>query len=80
MGIIHLGRDYETERVEAAAKRALKFNTCSYRSMKAILSTGLDQQPDSLEQRSGPDEPAVASKHSRTGILPIIKNEEENPA
>ena len=46
MGIIHLGRHYEPERVEAAAKRALKYNTCSYRSMKAILSTGLDQQPD----------------------------------
>ena len=49
MGIIQLGRCYEPARVEAAAKRALKFNTCSYRSMKAILSTGLDQQQDILE-------------------------------
>jgi transposase len=49
MGIIQLGRYYEPARVEAAAKRALKFNTCSYRSMKAILSTGLDQQQDILE-------------------------------
>jgi transposase len=44
LGIIRLGRHYEPERVEAAAQRALKFNACSYRSMKAILSAGLDRQ------------------------------------
>ena len=47
LGIIHLSRDYEPVRVEAAAARALRFNTCSYRSMKAILSSGLDRQPGS---------------------------------
>jgi len=52
MGIMHLARDYEQIRVEAAAKRALKFNTCSYRSMKAILSAGLDQQSDPEETGS----------------------------
>ncbi len=46
LGIINLTRDYEPVRVEAAARRALKFKTCSYRSMKAILSAGLDRQPD----------------------------------
>jgi transposase len=50
LGIIHLTRDYEPARVEAAAQRALKFNACSYRSMKAILSTGLDRQHDNGEQ------------------------------
>lgn len=50
MGIIHLERDYERERIEAAAQRALKFNTCSYRSMKTILSTGLDRRRDTGEQ------------------------------
>jgi transposase len=49
LGIINLTRDYEPVRVEAAARRALKFKTCSYRSMKAILSTGLDRH-DSGEQ------------------------------
>ena len=44
LGIIRLGRHYEPERVEAAAERALKFNACSYRSMKAILTAGLDRQ------------------------------------
>jgi transposase len=46
LGVIHLSRHYESERIEAAAKRALKYNACSYRSVKAILSSGLDQQPD----------------------------------
>jgi hypothetical protein len=49
LGIIRLGRHYEPERVEAAAERALKFNACSYRSMKAILSAGLDRQQDNGE-------------------------------
>ena len=49
MGIIHLERHYEPERVEAAAERALKFNACSFRSMKAILASGLDKHPDSQE-------------------------------
>jgi len=51
LGIINLTRDYEPGRVEAAAKRALQFKTCSYRSMKAILTTGLDRQPDREQPR-----------------------------
>jgi len=50
LGIIRLGQHYEPERVEAAAQRALKFNTCSYKSMRAILAAGLDRQPDTGEQ------------------------------
>jgi transposase len=49
MGIIHLGQHYEPERVEAAAKRAIKYNTCSYKSVSAILAAGLDRQPDDGE-------------------------------
>ena len=49
LGIIRLGRHYEPERVEAAAERALQFNACSYRSMKAILAAGLDRQQGSRE-------------------------------
>ena len=48
LGIMRLGQHYEPERVEAAAQRALKYNTCSYRSMSAILATGLDRQPDTI--------------------------------
>jgi hypothetical protein len=43
LGIIRLERHYEPPRVEAA-KRTIKFSTCSYRSMKSILSSGLDRQ------------------------------------
>lgn len=46
LGIIRLGNHYAPERVEAAAERALKFNTCSYKSMRAILAAGLDRQID----------------------------------
>lgn len=57
MGIINLGRHYEPERVEAAAKRALKYHACSFRSMKAILSAGLDRQGDTGEQPALPGLP-----------------------
>jgi len=50
LGIINLTRHYEPVRVEAAARRALEFKACSYRSMKAILSAGLDRQSDGGEQ------------------------------
>ena len=53
MGIIQLARSYTPQRVEAAAQRALKYKTYSYKSMKAILSCGLDQQQDTPEQPSG---------------------------
>jgi transposase len=52
LGIINLTRHYEPVRVEAAARRALKFQACSYRSMKAILSSGLDRQADHGESPS----------------------------
>jgi len=49
MGIINLSRHYEPVRVEAAAERALKYNACSYRSMKAILAAGLDKETNGRE-------------------------------
>ncbi len=45
LGIMRLSRDYKPQRVEAACERALKFNACSYRSIKSILKTGLDKEP-----------------------------------
>ena len=50
LGIMRLVQHYEPARVEAAAQRALTFNTCSYKSMRAILATGLDRQPIAVEQ------------------------------
>lgn len=49
MGIVRLGQNYEPERVEAAARRALTYNTCSFKSVNAILAAGLDRQPSAHE-------------------------------
>lgn len=53
LGILRLSHHYTPERVEAAARRALAFNTCTYKSMRAILVAGLDRQaiPDAPPQR-----------------------------
>lgn len=51
LGLVRLCERYGAGRVEAACRRALHFNTCSYRSIKAILARGLDRQ-------SAPEEPA----------------------
>jgi hypothetical protein len=45
-GIFRLEKDYPKERIENAARRALKYRTCSYQSIKSILATGLDKQTD----------------------------------
>jgi transposase len=54
LGIINLTRDFEPLRVEAAAERALRFKTYSYRSVKAILATGLDRPARNSEQSELP--------------------------
>ena len=43
LGVMRLARSYPNERVEAAARRALTYNACSFRSMKSILIRGLDR-------------------------------------
>ena len=48
LGIMSLGKTYGHERLEAASRRALACNATSYRSIKSILSLGLDRVP--LEQ------------------------------
>jgi transposase len=45
LGIIRLEKRYGKERLEAAAKRALTIRAYSYKSVKSILKTGLDQMP-----------------------------------
>jgi transposase len=49
LGILGLGQRYEPERLEAAAERALKYNTCSFKSVRAILVADLDRQQDTEE-------------------------------
>jgi transposase len=43
LGVLRLEKHYPQERIEAAARRALKYNTCSFRSLRNILSSGLDR-------------------------------------
>jgi transposase len=54
LGVLRLGNRYTNERLEAACRRAVAMNACSYRSIKSMLATGFDRQP--LED---PDIPAA---------------------
>jgi len=74
----HLTRDYDPIRVEAAAQRALQFNACSYRSMKAILSTGLDRQQDNGKQPALPG--LLPHQNIRGPEYYQFNNEEKNCA
>ena len=49
LGIIRLGKGVGAQRLEAACARALHFGTCSYHSVKSILESGLDRQPQEPE-------------------------------
>ncbi len=44
MGLMSLAKKYGNERLEAACKRAIITNCVSYKSIKSILTTGLDKQ------------------------------------
>lgn len=56
LGIVRLGQRYGPERLEAACRRALRFNAASFRSVKSILARSLDRQRegDSPEQATLP--------------------------
>ena len=45
LGLMHLVKRYERERVAAACQRALAIGGPSYRSVEAILKNGLDKVP-----------------------------------
>jgi transposase len=52
LGLMHLGKRYEPERMLAACQRALQIGSTSYRSVNAILKNGLDKVPLPLEAES----------------------------
>ncbi len=55
LGIIRLGEKYPHARVEAAARRALTLNVCSYQSLKSILENHLDgQSPETARDPASP--------------------------
>lgn len=53
LGIFRLEKHYPKERIENASRRALKYRTYSYQSIKSILATGLDKHADLFPQSSG---------------------------
>ncbi|MCK4502708.1 MAG: IS21 family transposase, partial [Desulfuromonadales bacterium] len=64
MGLIRLGKIYGPERLEAACDLALEGGATSYKSVKSILKTGLDQQP---RQQTLPITEPIAHDNIRGG-------------
>ncbi len=56
LGLLRLGRSYGIERLEAACRRALVMGACSFKSVRSILATQLDQEPLALEEVPVPAE------------------------
>jgi len=55
LGILRLGDQYPKPRVEAAARRAVELNACSYQSLKSILQRRLDgAEPESAPAAQPP--------------------------
>jgi transposase len=52
LGIFRLGRQAGQDRLEAACKRAIAINACSYTSVKSIIDKGLDRR--TLEEKAPP--------------------------
>ncbi|WP_291991758.1 IS21 family transposase [Candidatus Accumulibacter sp. ACC003] len=48
-GLLRLADQFGRGRLDAACSRALNFGTPSYRTIKQILKTGLDQQPELID-------------------------------
>jgi hypothetical protein len=76
LGILRLGKEYSPERLEAAARRALALNACSYQSVKSILQCNLDSQP--VEPAAPPQPPLQhpnirGSEYFDTGEPPALQ-------
>ena len=55
LGIMRLGRHYGRDRLEAACRRAVRLDVCTYRSIKSILATKADRRPlPSVGETQGP--------------------------
>ena len=54
LGLMRLGKIYGSQRLEAASKRALIYQATSYRSVNAILKSGLDKEELVTEAKTSP--------------------------
>jgi len=64
LGILRLSKSYPKERMEAACRRALRINSCSYKSVRSILENGLDREP----LRETQSNPAISHENIRGSI------------
>lgn len=60
MGLISLGRKYSAARLEAGCRRALDIGSPSYKTVKALLTSGLDRAP-AIPRALAPKEPDHAN-------------------
>ncbi len=65
LGIMRLGKKYGEQRLEAACGRALHLGSLSYRTVKNILSSGVEQLP--LPGKMAPRPPAPIHENIRGG-------------
>jgi len=65
LGILRLEKHYPKERVEKGARRALRFGALSFKSLRKILSSGLDrlEQDDNSSQSSLPAHENIRGSH-----------------
>jgi len=63
LGILRLGKSFGDERLEAAARRALLIDACSYRSVQSILKNGLDRQ--ALPRNEQPERQPIRHRNIR---------------
>lgn len=76
LGILRLSKTYAAQRVEAAARRAIALNACSYQSIKSILKCNLDSQAiePTAEPKPPLDHPNIrGSEYFDTGDEPTVQ-------
>lgn len=61
-GVLRLAQEYGSERMEAAARRAIFTDVATYQSVRAILKNGLDKVPLTVPHTQ---EPPIAHKNIR---------------
>src|SRR5207245_6704694 len=74
MGILRLGKTFGNDRLEAACLRALSISAFSYKSVKSILNSGLDQRP--LPEK--PHQLVVVHSNIRGAIAYAPSTDKEN--
>lgn len=52
LGVFRLAKSYPVVRIEAACERALRYNACSFKSLRLILENSLDRQTDDASPAS----------------------------